>query len=82
MKAYLLMDLCYAASHMLATQQDGIVRPFLLAELPTVRADRLFGAPMRLPSFIWTVIGIALTVHVYWFSRWVATQQRRNAATD
>jgi hypothetical protein len=131
MKAYLLVDLCYAAvvdfwtvplltgwihhvayfyvvDHMLTTQQDGMIRPFLLAELPTailawghivpaLRSDRLFGATFLLTriilpiifttqfyatDFIWSVIFIALSVHVYWFGRWVAAQQRRNAVID
>jgi hypothetical protein len=61
---------------------------------PTLRSDRLFGAtflatrillpilvmlPMRLTNFVWSVIGIAITVHIYWFGRWIAAQQRRNA---
>jgi hypothetical protein len=98
----------YVTNNLLATHYDGLIRPFLLAALPTailawgqlvptLRADRLFGAtffltriampmafvaPMRLPTFLWSVIGIALTAHVYWFSRWIASQTRRNAATD
>jgi len=92
----------YVMDHMLAIHQDGIIRPFLVAELPTailawghlvpvLRADLLFGvtffvtriampmvfvASMSLPIFIWNVIGVALTVHVYWFGRWVASVNR------
>lgn len=64
---------------------------------PSLRSDRLFGATflatrillplvvifhMRLTDFAWSVIGIAVSVHIYWFGRWIASQQRRNAATN
>jgi hypothetical protein len=53
---------------------------------PALRSDRLFGATffatrillpilvvfhMRLTNFAWSVIGIAVSVHVYWFGRWI-----------
>lgn len=131
MKAYLLVDLCYAAAidiwtvplltgwihhiayffiadHMITTHQDGMIRPFLIAELPTAilawghivpaaRSDRLFGATFLLTrillpiafsthlyatDFVWSVFFVATSVHLYWFGRWVAAQQRRNAVTD
>jgi hypothetical protein len=91
----------YVADHLLATHQDGLVRPFLIAELSTTilawghiipawRADRLVGATflvtriilpllfatqMRLTDFLWSVFGIAITVHLFWFGRWVAKQR-------
>jgi hypothetical protein len=64
---------------------------------PALRSDRLFGATflmtrillpilvvfhMRVTNFVWSVIGIAVTVHIYWFGRWIAAQQRRNAADN
>lgn len=66
---------------------------------PHLRADYLFGATFfvtriaipiyacaisRFSNFVWMVLGIALTVHAYWFGRWIAGQRRRarNAAID
>ena len=93
----------YVATRLLETHDDGFIRPFMIAELPTailawgyvapsLRNERFFGSTflltrillpvvslpmMRFTDFVWNVICIALTVHIYWFGRWIARQQRQ-----
>jgi hypothetical protein len=96
----------YVAEQLLATHQDGVIRPFMIAELPTailawghivpaLHSERLFGATflltrivlpiayipfLRLTNFAWSVVCVALSVHVFWFGRWIARQERNTVA--
>jgi hypothetical protein len=64
---------------------------------PHLRADNLFGATFfltritipilactygRFSNFVWSVMSIAITVHAYWFGRWIASRRGGNATTD